>query len=140
MLRDEQLERGRALCAEGTWRDAHAALAGAERSSPLAASDLRLLAIAAYMLGRDEEYVETLTRAHQAQLDHEAIAQAVQTAFWLGMHLVTSGDMARGSGWLGRAQRLVERLDEDCVERGYLLMPLAFQRQAAGELGAAAAI
>ncbi|MDP8967785.1 MAG: helix-turn-helix transcriptional regulator, partial [Actinomycetota bacterium] len=103
-------------------------------------SDLRLLAIASYMLGRDEEYVETLTRAHQAQLDEEAIAQAAQTAFWLGMHLVTTGDMARGSGWIGRAQRLVERLDEDCVERGYLLMPLAFQRQAAGELDAAAAI
>jgi len=140
MLRDEQLERGRALCAGGAWRDAHATLTVADRSWPLAASDLRLLAIAGYMLGRDEEYVETLTRAHQAQLDDEAVAPAAQTAFWLGMHLVTTGDMARGSGWLGRAQRLVERLDEDCVERGYLLMPLAFQRQAAGELDAAAAI
>ncbi|MDQ3677330.1 MAG: helix-turn-helix transcriptional regulator, partial [Actinomycetota bacterium] len=140
MPRDEQLDRGRALCARGAWRDAHAALGVADRSSPLAAGDLWLLATAAYMLGRDEEYVETLTRAHQAQLDAEATEQATQTAFWLGMHLVTTGDMARGSGWLGRAQRLVERLDEDCVERGYLLMPLAFQRQAAGELGAAAAI
>ncbi|MDP8907761.1 MAG: helix-turn-helix transcriptional regulator, partial [Chloroflexota bacterium] len=79
MLRNEQLERGRALCAAGAWRDAHAALADADHSSSLAASDLRLLAIASYMLGRDEEYVETLTRAHQAQLDEEAIAQAAQT-------------------------------------------------------------
>jgi DNA-binding CsgD family transcriptional regulator len=140
MPRDEPLERARSLCAEGAWRDAHAALAIADRSSPLAAGDLRLLAMAAYMLGRDEEYVATLSRAHQAQLDDGAIAPAVQTAFWLGMHLVTTGDMARGSGWLGRAQRLVERLDEGCVERGYLLMPLAFQREAAGEPDAAAAI
>ena len=140
MLRNEQLERGRALCARGDWRDAHSAFAVADRSSPLAAGDLGLLAVAAYMLGREEEYVDTLIRAHQAQLEAEATEQAAQSAFWVGIHLVTTGDMARGSGWLERAQRLVERLDEDCVVRGYLLVPLAFQREAAGELGAAAAI
>lgn len=137
---DEQLERGRALCDQGAWADAHAALAAADRAAPLAADDLRLLATAAYMLGRDEEYVEALTRAHQAQLDGAATEQAALTAWWVGMHLVTTGDTGRGSGWIRRAQRLVERLGEDCVERGYLLLPLAFQRQAAGELGAAAEI
>ena len=140
MLRNEQLERARALCAQGDWRAAHSTFAVADRASPLAAGDLGLLAVASYMLGREEEYVETLTRAHQAQLDAEATEPAARSAFWLGMHLVTTGDMARGSGWLERAQRLVERLDEDCVVRGYLLMPLALQREAAGELGAAAAI
>ena len=136
----EQLERARGLCARGAWADAHAALSAADAASSLDADDLRLLATAAYMLGRDAEYVETLTRAHQAQLDGDATAAAARSAFFLGMHFVTTGDMGRGSGWIGRAQRLVERLDEDCVERGYLLMPLAFQREAAGELEAAAAI
>ncbi|MDP1847109.1 MAG: LuxR C-terminal-related transcriptional regulator [Solirubrobacteraceae bacterium] len=134
----EQLERGRALCAQGAWADAHAALTAAEQANSLDAEDLRLLATAAYMLGRDAEYVETLGRAHQAQLDGDEIDQAARTAFWLGMHFVTTGDVGRGSGWIGRAQRLVEHLGEDCVERGYLLLPLAFRREAAGELAAAA--
>ncbi|HEV2058797.1 MAG TPA: helix-turn-helix transcriptional regulator, partial [Solirubrobacteraceae bacterium] len=140
MPSDEQLQRGRALCAQGAWGEAYAVLAAGDRSSSLAADDLWLLAIGAYMLGRDEEYVEALTRAHQAQLASDATQQAARTAWWLGMHLVTTGDMGRGSGWIGRAQRLVERLDEDCVERGYLLMPLAFQREAAGDRAAAAQI
>jgi DNA-binding CsgD family transcriptional regulator len=55
------------------------------------------------------------------------------------MFLMTAGEIGRGSGWLGRAQRLVERGPDDCVERGYLLLPLAFQREAAGELEGAAA-
>ena len=48
---------------------------------------------------------------------------------------------AQGSGWIGRAQRLFEREPGDTVERGYLLMPLAYQHEAAGdfESGAAAA-
>jgi len=136
----EQLERAKALYAGGAWADAHAALTAADDASALDAADLQLLATAAYMLGRDAEYVETLTRAHQAQLDSDAIAAAARTAFFLGMHFVTTGDTGRGSGWIGRAQRLVERLGADCVERGYLLMPLAFRREAAGELRAAADI
>ena len=41
---------------------------------------------------------------------------------------------AARSGWLGRAQRLVERDGRDCVERGYLLMPALFRHEAAGDI------
>jgi DNA-binding NarL/FixJ family response regulator len=41
--------------------------------------------------------------------------------------------MARASGWLGRGQRLVDRHSADCVEQGYLLLPVAEQHLAAGE-------
>ena len=43
-------------------------------------------------------------------------------------------------GWMGRAQRLVEREDRDCAERGYLLLPAMFRHEAEGDLEAAAAI
>src|SRR5215211_3016503 len=135
----DELEQGREACARGAWRDAYDALASADRSSTLAAADVELLALSAYMLGRDPEYVGALERAHQLQLDAGETLRAARTAFWMGMHLMIEGEKGRGSGWLGRAQRLVEREAADCVERGYLLMPLAFQREAMGQLDAAVA-
>jgi ATP/maltotriose-dependent transcriptional regulator MalT len=41
--------------------------------------------------------------------------------------------MGPAGGWFSRAARLVEREGRDCVERGYLLLPVAFQRQAMGD-------
>ncbi len=35
--------------------------------------------------------------------------------------------MARGGGWLARAQRLLDEVHHDGVERGYLLLPVAIQ-------------
>ena len=132
----EQLERGRAACARSEWRDAYAALSSA---GPLAGDDLQLLATAAYMVGHDGEYLSVLERAHQVHLDAGDPLRAAMAAYWVGMHLMLGGEPARGTGWLARAQRLVEREERDCVERGYLLMPLAFQRDAAGDLDGALA-
>jgi DNA-binding CsgD family transcriptional regulator/TPR repeat protein len=135
----EELEWGRALCARGAWLDAHGLLSRADQSAPLGAENLELLATSAYMLGRDEEYVGDLERAHQLYLDAGETLRAARTAFWVGMQLMLAGETSRGTGWLGRARRLVEREAEECVEQGYLLLPLAFQREAMGELAAAAA-
>ena len=35
--------------------------------------------------------------------------------------------MARGGGWFARAGRLLEEGQQDCVERGYLLLPAAME-------------
>jgi hypothetical protein len=56
------------------------------------------------------------------------------------MHLFIRGKTGRGTGWLGRAQRLVEREGRECVEQGYLKLPLMFQQEAAGDYEAGAAI
>jgi DNA-binding CsgD family transcriptional regulator len=129
----EALESGRTSAARGAWRDAYDALTRADGESPLQAPDVELLATTAYMLGRDEEYYDDLERAHRLHLDAGERLQAARCAFWIGMHLAVGGQMGRATGWLGRAQRLVEREDVDCVERGYMLMPLAFQREAMGD-------
>jgi DNA-binding CsgD family transcriptional regulator len=47
--------------------------------------------------------------------------------------------MGRAGGWLGRAQRLLDREGGDRVERGYLLLPLVFEQEGSGDLEAAAA-
>jgi len=56
------------------------------------------------------------------------------------MNLVLRGEMGPGSGWLGRAQRLLEHEEGDSVERGYLLMPLVFRHEAAGDFAAGSAV
>jgi ATP/maltotriose-dependent transcriptional regulator MalT len=128
-----ELERGRALCAQGAWREAHEALSAADRSMTLEPADLERLATSAYMLGRLEDYVEAMGRAHRLHLEGEATLPAVRCAFWTGMQLLLAGEMGRGTGWIGRAQRLVDdEALEECAERGYLLLPAAFRCQVGG--------
>jgi ATP/maltotriose-dependent transcriptional regulator MalT len=133
----DDLERGRALCAQGAWLDAHAALTRADRSARLGSADIEQLATSAYMLGRLDEYVEAMARAHQIHLDAGGERPAARCAFWAGMSLLLAGEMGRGTGWIGRAQRLV---DGDCVEQGYLGLPAAFRCQMQGDYEAGAAV
>jgi len=134
-----ELERGRAAYASRAWSGAHASLTEADRLVALGASDLELLATAAFMLGRDDEYVTAMERAHHAHLRDGDELHAVRCAFWLAAHLSARGDLGAASGWFGTAQRLLEDRAEDCVERGYLLIPVMFRREAAGDFAAAAA-
>jgi DNA-binding CsgD family transcriptional regulator len=46
--------------------------------------------------------------------------------------------MGPASGWLSRAQRLLEQEDVESVEHGYLLIPRVFELEAGSEWGAAA--
>ena len=136
----DELERGRALYAGRAWTDAYESLSRADKAG-LGAEDLVLLATSAFMLGRDDDYLGALERAHHAYLDAGDVPHAVRCAFWIGMTLVLRGEMGPGSGWLGRGERLLEReTGEDCVERGYLLMPRVFQLGAGGDFAGAAAV
>ena len=58
----------------------------------------------------------------------------------MGWNCPACGEVGPGSGWIGRAQRLLEREPDDTVERGYLLMPLVFQHEAAGNFESGAAV
>ena len=127
------LERGREACREQAWLAAFESLVSADQATPLGPSDLRLLATAAYMLGRDEEYVASLERAHQRHLDAGDIPSAVRCGFWIGHSFVFRGHKARGSGWFARAARLLEGLDRDCVERGYLRIPVWLEEMGRGD-------
>ena len=113
-------------------------LVAADRSEPLAADDLELLATASYMLGDEREYLQALERSHGAHLDAGNPLRAARSAFWIGATLALRGHPGSASGWLSRARRLVDREGGDCVERGYLLLPEAFRQEAAGDWSAAA--
>ncbi len=91
------------------------------------------------MTGRENEYLEVLGRAYRAHLDGGDDRAALRSAFWVGVNLARRGETGPAGGWLARAQRLLDRADGDCVERGYLLLPRAFEHEARGDLEAAGA-
>jgi DNA-binding CsgD family transcriptional regulator len=115
------------------WTEAYESLARLDEASPLGGDDLERLATAAYMLGRMDEFLDVLERAYNAHLEAGASLRAVRCAFFLGMNFALRGEVGRATGWFGRAQRLVERVGRDCVERGYLLLPVAVRGEAAGD-------
>jgi DNA-binding CsgD family transcriptional regulator len=134
-----ELERGRESYARRAWMNAYESLSHADQAAALGAEDLELLATAAYMLGRDDDHLGGLERAYRVYLDAGEALLAARCAIWVGMHLSIRGEMGRATGWLGRAQRLVEREGRDCAERGYLLFPPMFQYEATGDYEAATA-
>lgn len=122
-------ERARVLDAAHTsygqqrWTDAFSQLAAADQLAPLDVADLDRLAVAAHLIGRDDESTAAWTRAHEQSLAAGRLADAATAAFWVGFLAMLRGDMAQGSGWLARAQRLVEDAGVECVAQGLLLVP-----------------
>ncbi len=134
-----EVDRGRRAYASEAWLEAYEQLSAADRREPLGAEDVGLLATAAYMLGRESEYLALLERAHRAHVASGERLEALRCAFWMGVGLARRGEVGRASGWLGRAQRLLDECGTDRVERGYLLLPVVFEQEASGDLEAAAA-
>ena len=122
-----ELVQGRRHCENMAWADAFQSLSRADEQAPLGVEDLELLARSAYLIGRDDDFLKTLDRAHDAYRKAGETTRAARSAFWLGLSLLFKGETGRGTGWLAAARRLIEREKADCVERGYLLLPTAEQ-------------
>jgi tetratricopeptide (TPR) repeat protein len=133
-----QLKRARESCRRRAWDDAYHSFALADRASPLGIEDLELFATSAYLIGRGCDFRGLRERAHHVQLEAGDRVGAARSAFWLGLTLLLHGETGQASGWLARARRLVE--GRDCVEQGYLLLPVAEQRLAEGNGEAAHAL
>lgn len=139
MTTADPLERGRSSFADRAWAEAHHLLSAADRDRDLTAPDLELLATAAYLIGLDEESADAWGRAHRGWLHAGEDVRAVRCAFWAAFGLLIRGEHARGGGWLGKAHRLLHDVEQDCVERGYLLVPSGLQGLATGDAVAALA-
>jgi DNA-binding CsgD family transcriptional regulator len=137
MPTSDALDRGREAFRRHAWRDAYTRLSAASREVPLEPDDLEHLAVAAYLLGRDADSADLWARAYHECLRLNETARAARCAFWLGLGLLLRGEVAGGSGWLGRARRLVDEMHLDCVEQGYLLVPVALQSMEAGDAATA---
>ena len=133
----DNLNRGRDAFLRRGWTDAYMLLAAADSDEPLPPEDLERLATAAYLIGKDAESAEIWTRAHQEFLGRGAVARAARCAFWLAFDLMHLGERARAGGWITRARELLDNARQDCVEQGYLLLPIALQRVFAGDAAGA---
>ncbi|HET6562199.1 MAG TPA: response regulator transcription factor [Marmoricola sp.] len=102
--------------------------------------DLSSWATATYLVGHDTEADDLWARAHAECLEHGDSAHAARCAFWLGLGLMLRGEMARGSAWLGRAQRVLEDVTGETAEHGYLLVPAGLQAMGGGDVAAAYAL
>jgi DNA-binding CsgD family transcriptional regulator len=137
MTSPDQLDRATAAFARHAWTNAYEAYRAADLEQPLGVADLERVAIAAQLLGNDDDAVELLGRAHQQALGSGDMVGAARPAFRIGMILANRGDMAVAGGWLGRAARLVEESGRDCVERGYILVPEGLGQLDGGDPAAA---
>jgi ATP/maltotriose-dependent transcriptional regulator MalT len=119
----DDLGRGREFYERRAWGDAYDALLVADQATALQAHDLDRLATAAYLTGRDLEFHRILERLHRLHVDAGARARAARCAFWLGLTLLFRGQIGQANAWIARGERLIQ--DEEWVERGYLLVPIA---------------
>ena len=133
------LERGGASSASHAWREAYESLSLADDARPLGPEDLVLLATSAYMLGREDEYVRALERAHYAYLDSGEVPAAARCTWWIGLSLLLRGEAAPSTGWFARGERLLDGEEGECVERGYLLLASMLESFADGDFEAARA-
>ncbi len=131
------LRRGRQSFQQRAWAESHRLLQAADRDAALEAEDLERLAIAAHLVGRDDECETVTARAHQAFLDRGDREGAARAAFWLGFSLMERGAIAPASGWFVRAGRLLDEGHVDSAVRGYLLIPVAITCIVRGDPAAA---
>ena len=75
-----ELQGGRACYARRAWMEACKSLSQVDQAVPLGAEDLELLATSAYMIGRDDDLVGALERAHHLYLDSGEALRAVRCA------------------------------------------------------------
>ena len=135
MTRADVLDIGRECFDRKAWAEAHARLSAADREEPLGPEDLERLATAARLIGRDAESTDLRARAYQEYERRGDVERAARCAFWLALELLLEGEEARSGGWVSRARRLLG--EQDCVEQGYLLLPLAVRASFAGDTKAA---
>jgi tetratricopeptide (TPR) repeat protein len=127
-------KRARGSVERRAWGEAFAELWAARREGELEAEDLERLAVAAYMVGRDDDCEDAWMGAHRAWLGRGEVERAARCAFWQALGLFFRGDLAPAMGWVARGGRVLEDRRRDSVEQAWLRMlkalPLLFEGQA----------
>lgn len=134
----DELVQARVDYERGEWAAALDTWSGVDPDA-LGIDDLRSAALAAYLLGRSEDAVHHHQRAFRLCEEAGDPAAAVRCAFHIAMILGTTGGAALAGGWTARADRLLEQLPADAVERGYVAFLHLHRHLAAGEWAEAAA-
>jgi DNA-binding CsgD family transcriptional regulator len=119
------------------WGDVFADLSVARREGEPSAEDLERLAVAAYMVGRDDACESAWVAAHQAWLGRGEAERAARCAFWHALGLFFRGDLAPAMGWVARGGRLLTGSPDDSVAHAWLRMLQALPSLFEGDADAA---
>jgi DNA-binding CsgD family transcriptional regulator len=130
------LEAARDAYRRRDWARARERFTAAQAASELAPGDLEALGDAAWWLGEFEEASAALEEAYRRHLDEGRPGQAAMAAIGVAVNHFLRGDGVVGSGWVGRAQRLL-RDQPESTEHGYLLY---LELEGALDAGDAAAV
>ena len=114
------------------WAKEYAALSQSDDILP--PEDLERYAVAAHLLGEDEQAFRLLDSAHRSYLEQGRSDKAARCVFWLIYHLRYAGQSARAAGWIVRLRRIVE--DQD-PERRLLYLVLLGEGVSLMQAGAA---
>src|SRR5262245_17342843 len=104
------------------------------QDSDLGPEDLERCAMAAHLLGEDEEVARFLDRAHSGYLEQGEPDKAARAVFWLVFHLRNAGQAARAAGWLTRLHRILDDHDPNGTQ---VYLPLLLEGVALMQAGAA---
>lgn len=117
----EELVAARAAFERHQWGLAHAGFLAVRAGQELAAEDMVALADAAWWEGSIDESTSAMEEAYRLLLHGDAPnpRPAAMVALDLAFSWFLRGEEALGSGWLSRAQRLLED-EPPCVEHAYL--------------------
>jgi hypothetical protein len=133
---DDRVEAGRAAIAERRWREGYDLLTAADAASPLGPEDLELLAWSSYFTDEIVQAVPLLERAYAgyaaAGNTVRAALVAVQLAHEYGSVRLQK---AVGSGWLARAERLLDGEPEG-LAHGYLALQRSLESMKANDFDA----
>jgi DNA-binding CsgD family transcriptional regulator len=135
----DELHRAREAYERRDWVAAYSTLADLDEGA-LDAADFAALASSAYLVGRRNDCIQALQRAFEANLGRGDVLQAVRSACWLTTVLFEGGELAIGNGWLARAQRLLDDVEGDVVEQGYVVERLLLQGVLTGDFATAFAL
>jgi DNA-binding CsgD family transcriptional regulator len=116
----KQLDAARTAFANHEWAHARDAFVAARLKSPLGADDLASLREASWWLGLIDESLAAAKDAYAAYLEASDNRSASYQAFEIAYAHFLKGEQAVGSGWIGRAQRLLAN-EPDCAAHGYVL-------------------
>jgi tetratricopeptide (TPR) repeat protein len=121
----ETLVSGREAIQRRAWNEAAEAFAAADQQEGLSPEDLELLAEAAWWSGDPDRAVDALERAFSGYEDAGSRSAAALVAIRLGYLALRRMAVAIGSGWLGRAERLLEQEPESVAHAWLKMLYLA---------------
>ena len=92
------LEQGRRSFAQRLWAEAYARLAAADADTALELDDLEHLALAAYLIGRNDASTGAWMRAHHKAIRRNDLRRAARNALLIGSDLMFRKSRRRWDG------------------------------------------